>query len=367
MEVGFLHVPRSILAVALVLLVFAAQGCGEQRDLGLSAPPPVQLDPVVCARFASPNGSSDGVGTRSRPYASVQILLDSLRPGETGCLEAGTYREDVNVMRGGAAGRPVTLASVPGARARLLGVLWIARGADYVTIRGIDLNGASRPGTPSPQVNAAYTTFYDVDVTNDHTGICFILGGSAATYGVASHTTIAHSRIHDCGILPPGHFDHGVYVAHARDATIVDNAIYDNADWGVHLYPDAQRTTVMFNVLDGNGDGVMLAGTDDLASSDNRIAHNVVSNTRDGSESGEPSNNYGFLITSFWGDRVGVDNLVASNCFWQGASGDVNTAAGGFFVADNVIADPGFVAREAKNFRLRDDSPCAGDGPRSSP
>jgi len=213
-------------------------------------------------------------------------------------------------------------------------------------------------------VNAAHTTFYDVDVTNDHTGICFVLGGSAADYGVADHTTIARSRIHDCGVLPRSHFDHGIYVAHSRAATIVDNAIYDNADWGLHLYPDAQGTTVMFNVLDGNGDGVILAGTDDMASSDNRIAHNVVSNTLDASERDEPYNNYGFLVTSFWGGRVGADNLVASNCFWDGAAGMVNSAAGGFVATDNLVADPDFVSRAAKNFRLRQNSPCAGDGPR---
>jgi hypothetical protein len=325
----------------------------------------VLLDPVVCTRFASTTGSPGGAGTRSSPYGSVNALLVNLAPGETGCLEAGTYREDVSITSGGESGEPVTLASVPGERARLLGTVWVAQGADHVTIRDLDLNGASRPGIPSPQVNAAHTTFYDVDVTNDHTGICFVLGGSATSYGVASYTTIAHSRIHDCGVLPPSHFDHGIYIAHSRDATIVDNAIYDNADWGLHLFPDAQRTTVMFNVLDGNGDGVILAGTGDEASSGNRIAHNVVSNTRDGSERSRPGNNHGFLVTSFWGDRIGSDNLVASNCFWKGAAGLVNTSDGGFLAAHNVIADPGFVARGAMDFRLRADSPCAGDGPRT--
>ena len=52
---------------------------------------------------------------------------------------------------------------------------------------------------------------------------------------------IEHNRIHDCGELPATNFDHGVYVAEARDTVIRDNWIYSNADRGVQLYPDAGR------------------------------------------------------------------------------------------------------------------------------
>jgi hypothetical protein len=290
--------------------------------------------------------------------------MNGLRPGETGCLEAGTYRESVIVVRGGIPGRPITLASAPGGRARLLGAFWVDRGANYVVVRNLDLDGSAVPGVPSPEVNAGHTTFYEVDVTNHHTGICFVLGGAAETYGMATNTTIARSRIHDCGELPQTHFDHGIYVAHSRNATIVDDVIYDNADWGVHLYPDAEGTRVEYNVIDGNGGGVIFAGTGDSASSRNYFEHNIVSNATDGTERFRAGNNYGFLVTSFWGGRVGVDNVVEDNCLWHGAAGIVNDAAGGFTAGNNRVADPLYVSRAAKDFRLRPGSPCAGDGPR---
>jgi hypothetical protein len=122
---------------------------------------------------------------------------------------------------------------------------------------------------------------------------------------------------------------------------------------------------VQYNVVDGNGDGVMIAGTDQFASSGNTVAHNVFSNTQDRSAAGDPANNYGYQVTSFWGQKVGSGNLVADNCFWRGVSGDVNVANGGFTEDDNTVADPRYVSRAAKDFRLAPGSPCAGDGPRA--
>ena len=58
---------------------------------------------------------------------TAQQLLDSLRPGETGCLRGGTYRSSrgyvLNARRGGAPGAPITLRSFPGERARLVGII----------------------------------------------------------------------------------------------------------------------------------------------------------------------------------------------------------------------------------------------------
>ena len=58
-----------------------------------------------------------------------------------------------------------------------------------------------------------------------------------------------------------GH-DHGIYVEGANGVRITNNLIYDNADYGIHLYPDAEGTYVARNVIDGNGGGVIFAGED---------------------------------------------------------------------------------------------------------
>jgi parallel beta-helix repeat protein len=225
-----------------------------------------------------------------------------------------------------------------------------------VTISNLSLNGndGDAPNQASPQVNGNYVTFDNVEITNDNTGICVMIGGAAQTYGIPWHTSIVHSRIHDCGRLPPTRYEHGIYLAYSRGARILGNYIYDNADWGIHLYPNAIGSRISNNIIDGNGSGLIIAGAGDTASSQNYIGHNVFSNSR-----------YGYNLTSFWGTVVGSDNAVKDNCVWNGAIGEVNGTNGGFTVSRIRRADPEYVSRETKDFRLRHGSPCAGYGPRT--
>jgi parallel beta-helix repeat protein len=358
-------VSRARAAHTVAFFIVLAPACSSTRATVLrSGAEPLMRSAVACTRYASPSGRKPD---RSVRYRSVQALVDSLRPGQTGCLKPGLYRENVVFRRGGSGdARRITLSGAPGGRAVLLGTVEVVRGANFVTISDLHLNGRVVPGIPSPQVNGNHVTLRNLDVTNEHTGICIVVGGAAGTFGTAWHTKIERSRIHDCGRLPPRHFDHGIYLAHSRYATITDTYIYDNADWGIHLFPDAQNSTIQHNVVDGNGSGLIVAGTGDLASSGNHIAYNVVSNSTDRSALGRRGNNYGYNLTSFWGPVVGARNVVTHNCVWGGASGNVNAVNGGFSASDNVEADPMYVSRVAKDFRLRPGSPCAGDGPRST-
>src|ERR687898_401251 len=83
-----------------------------------------------CSRYAAPSGSDRGPGTRKRPFASPQRLVESLRPGQTGCLRGGVYDEtdDGYILRFERAGRPsapITVRSHPGERARLVGIVTV--------------------------------------------------------------------------------------------------------------------------------------------------------------------------------------------------------------------------------------------------
>src|SRR4029077_15400546 len=107
----------------------------------------------------------------------------------------GVYTGDVTITRPG-----IELYGVSGGSATIAGRLWIAQGADYVTVQNLYLDGANADDLPSPTVNADHALFSNDDVTNDHTAICFNLGNS--DYGDATGTVIEYSRIHDCGVLP---------------------------------------------------------------------------------------------------------------------------------------------------------------------
>jgi Right handed beta helix region len=314
---------------------------------------------TTCDKVASPSGSDAAAGTVAAPFQTAAKLAASLSAGETGCLRGGTYREDVSLRSGGTADARITLTSYPGERATLVGRFWVTRTASNVTISDLDLNGTNASGTnsdnlPSPTINGNNVTFTGDDVTNDHHAICFVVGSEG--WGVANGTVLDGNRIHDCGTLPANNHEHGVYVEAANDTQIVNNLIFDNADRGVMFYPNAQRSHVAGNVIDGNGEGVLFSGDGGEASNDNVVEDNIITNSkiRDNVESWYPD-----------GNPVGTGNVVRNNCISGGVrdSGDGAVAGEwGFKVGGgNVLGkNPKFVDRGAKDFRLQSGSPCAG-------
>jgi nitrous oxidase accessory protein NosD len=314
-------------ATAFAILTVALCACGADATDAQTR--------RVCDRLASP-------GQRA-----VQRLVDSLRPGQVGCLRQGTYRGSVMIRRSGKPGRPITLQPRPGARARLVGPLTVTRRSAHVVVRRLYLDGGERPGVPSPIVNGRRILFLENDVTNGHTAICFALGNPR--FGVARDVTIQRNRIHECGRLPATNLEQGIYVAVARGTRIVGNWIYENADQGVQLYPDARGTYVAGNVIDGNGEGIIFGGLPRVAARDNLVQGNVISNSR-------IRNN----VEWHFEGTVGTGNVVRRNCIGGGAgdggNGGIMEPAIGFKLVDNVRAQPEF--RSPGDYRLKPGSAC---------
>jgi hypothetical protein len=321
--------------VAAVAAISAMDGSGEPaRESALST--------RACDKAASTRGSDRNAGTGSEPYATVAKLANSLRPGEAGCLRAGTYRGRVVIRRGGRRGAPTTIRSAPGERATVRGRIHVANSANHVVVWRLYLDGRNRANLPSPTVNGNHAVFRDNDVTNGNTTICFLLGSKR--YGPARRTVIERNRIHECGELPPTNHHHGIYVEASDGARITDNWIYDNADRGVQLFPNARRTYVARNVIDGNGEGVVFSRN----SAGNTVEQNVISN---------PVVRYN--IEDF--ELTGTGNVARRNCLWSarhpdraGVQPDIEVP-----VQDSVVSEPAYRARDDKDFRLAADSPCA--------
>jgi parallel beta-helix repeat protein len=289
----------------------------------------------VCDRVASP-----GPG-------ATQELVNSLSPGQTGCLHAGLYEGNVKVSQPG-----ITLTRYAGEKATVKGRFWVAEGADNVTVEGLYLDGTNPNILPSPTINADGATFRRNDVTNYNHSICFSLGHP--DWGRANNTTIEFNRIHNCGRLPATNHDHGIYVTTATNTLIRGNWIYDNADRGIQLYPDAQNTTITGNVIDGNGQGIIFSGEFGVASNGNLVANNVIANSklRNNVESWYPP-----------GNPIGRDNVVRDNCVKGGAYDEGNGGIGdqwGFKVEETVLTKPTYVNRSAKDFRVASGTPCRG-------
>jgi parallel beta-helix repeat protein len=166
---------------------------------------------------------------------------------------------------------------------------------------------------------------------------------------IPNGVVIENNRIHGCGLMPPQNHDHGIYIASSRNLVIRNNLIYDNADRGIQLYPNAQRTRVVGNVIDGNGEGVIFGNR----TNNTLVKNNIISNSvvRHNVESSGSSASH---------------NVVRDNCLWS-ARGDyyggeppksgVLQGTPGFILGPNVIADPDFGNRIG--FHPNPASPCA--------
>jgi hypothetical protein len=261
---------------------------------------------------------------------------------------SGTYDEAVTFRDPG-----TTLTSYPGEMATIVGRMYVAEGANATTVARLDLDGENPGQELSPVIDANHVTFSYDDVTNDHTGTCFGIG--SAVWGWATGTLITHDRVHDCGQLPPTNLQHGFYIGAATDTRIEWNLIYGNADRGIQLYPDAQHTTIDHNVIDDNGEGILIGGGKGAASSYTNVYENIISDATERHD-----------VESYWppGNPVGVGNVVHDNCVWGGAQGTISIAAGGFTSQDNLEANPMFSDAESHDYEMSESSRClrlAGD------
>jgi hypothetical protein len=316
---------------------------------GAPPPPPPLPPPGACARFASVSGSDGNVGSLVSPFRSPQRLADSLAAGETGCLRGGVYDNGATYVvrfgRGGSAGAPITIRSYPGERARLVGIVYVPRGSNHVTLAAVDVEGRGSQNTV--QVNAEDFTLEDSDLTNAWRGnSCLMLGDPG--YGRAVRTIVRRNRFHECGNLSHGNKDHAIYAGYVSDAQIVDNLFWNSAAYAIQLYPDAQRTRFAHNVIDGDSPsvrgGLIFGGEGSYASSNNTVEQNIIT--------------YATVnIEYWWGGTIGSGNIARNNCLWAGRSGNISSQVG-FTASNNLTADPLFTNKATRDYRLKAGSPC---------
>ena len=305
-----------------------------------------------CRRYAATWGSKHGNGSRAHPVRGPHRLVKMLKAGQTGCLRGGIYHQRQTTIRR----RNVTLQSAPGERATLRGRIVLQGRGDRVI--GMRLDGSYGPrcdssacGTlPSPTINAPDGVIALDDISSHDAGICV---HPRAWHGLRpDRFKILFNRIHDCGRRPHTDHDHGIYVADGNGGQIIDNVVYDNADRGIQLYPDAHGTLVLHNTVDGNGSGVVYSER----SSGNRVRDNIFTNS---------VVRWNAETFNLWGRG----NLFAGNCVRAGNRNSRYNENGGVALP-RMVAQHGnrrahrdvYFSRRAGDFRIRRNSSCAGKG-----
>jgi parallel beta-helix repeat protein len=302
-----------------------------------------------CDRFAAPWGSDRGSGTRSHPYRTPGKLARSLGPGQTGCLRGGTYRFSQLVLT-----RPrITLRPYTSKRVKLRGAIKVKPSARGSAILGMTLSGRGGESSIGPKIYADRVVLRGNVITNGHTSTCVHVSrfySDPAPRGVV----IKRNLIHDCGELPSNNKNHGIYIAEAHGTIVRDNWIYDNADRGIQLYPDADGSKVVGNVIAGNGDGMVINGSGSAVTDQNTITGNVIAGSY-----------RGYNVYSGDSGPVGRGNMLRDNCVWAGNAespydemGGVMTPARNYTARANLIAPPRFVNSANDNYRLHAGSEC---------
>ncbi len=291
------------------------------------------------AEDSSDAEDEDVCDTTASEGDKVQKLVDSLKAGQTGCLEEGTYtEEEVEFEDGGARNKRMVLRSVPGEEATLEGSIYVPEGSDYVSIADMRIDASENdPDGPSSsqaiRIMAEHTNIRGNDITNhrpdvdpEDAGSCILLGEEGRH---AEDTNVKGNRIHQCGNTDSEDSNgHGLYVSHASDTRIVDNLVYDNAASGIQLYPDSRDSRVEGNVLDANEQNLLVND----GSPDNTASGNVFSN---------PTDSHNVKV----GDGEG--NKVTGNCLWSEGGESGFEPAENVSASENVTAGPQYEDRES--------------------
>jgi Right handed beta helix region len=334
-------------ALAFVLLAGLSLP-GASSAAGKAASP--NRPKAVCSRVASPVGSDRANGSRRSPYRSLRRLMESLRPGMVGCLRRGNYGSQStfnDFERSGTSSARITLRNYPGERATVRG--YTAIDGSYVTFAHLKIDNTNTVRF-GHSCGGRYEslTLAGSNIVLDHNVITASdLSHSAnGMYVTGDNETIRFNKIHHVGACQ--RFDHGIYVATSHNFNIEFNWIYDcRAGWGIQLFPNATNGRIRHNTIDGCGAGITISGSGDKTSRDNKIDHNLITNSV-----GFPTNK-GTAIAGCCSDSP-YGNLVTGNIFWRNAGGSFDNSVGRSYVArDNVSANPRYVNRVAKDFRVR--------------
>ena len=235
-----------------------------------------------------------------------------------------------------------TIRSFGRSRATIDGPLWVEPAARGARIAGLRLTSHDPQFAIPLKIQADGVGLLGNDITAARSISCVLVGSSRTVSGLL----IENNRIRRCGRR--GKHDHLIYVVNSRDAVIRRNLLVDNrGGWAVHLYPNADSTLVVGNVIDSNQGGVIFAGPGGGDTSDgNVVRHNVITNST-------PRWN----IESSWsGGPSGQGNSASRNCLFStgpGAPSGIGPDEG-FEASGNAVAKtPVYVDRRAGDYRLR--------------
>ena len=309
--------------------------------------------------YVHPAGDDAHSGQASAPLRTIGRAAERIQPGATVHVAPGVYFENVATRRHGAAHAPIRYVSDVKWGAKIVGAgteaTWTNHG-NHAQIVGFDISGSGRIGI----LNWASWTLVAGNHVHDMavSGGCTSNGGAGinnANYG-ASDDDVIGNVVHDIGVPGACNGVHGIYTSNAR-GRIVDNLVYRNASYGIHLWHAADavlvaNNTVFHNGAKGMGGGILVGSGDTprkLVINNTSVVNNIV----------YQNPGWGIVEYCYPGHScIGPANTVANNLVYGNGTG-IGLRVGkatGTIVADPQFAD--FQADGSGDYRLRESSPA---------
>ena len=321
-----------------------------------------------CAKHAATAGSDANAGTAASPYRSLQRLVASLQPGETGCLVGDVYdaTEGNGIFRAsqGTTAQPVTLTGP----AKVRGQLQADTAVHDVVIRGLTFLGTLPEQKKATHINLLgdRITLRDNDITNPY-GICVNAGRIDAFQRTdpgepSDDILIEGNRVHGCGMSPTLVWSdadsgaHGIYLVNTRRAQVVENLVYDNRYRGFQQWPTGSGTLVARNLFLRNATQVNVGSALTEGYPWWSTGTTVRDNVMVAKTSYRPEKNQASVAFNYPQGSPDYGNTVTGNCI----STEAQAIAGFAYVASGNTAA---TARLTDDLHLTADSPCQGKGP----
>lgn len=236
-----------------LLIVLWILGCGTPAAGGPVASRPVSATTIAENNQVSPAGATiyhvtttgddSNDGSAANPWRTIQHAVNTISPGDTIWVHAGTYA-GARIEQSGTAEAPMTLMAAPGETAVLDGP-----GPDNVHDSTLELESWDGDGTIS------YWIIDGLEVTGaDGWGID--MRGNETNH--SHHLTIRNNRVYNNGWPTTST---GIFTAFVDDVLIENNESFNNGEHGIYLSNSGDRPVVRGNRLYENANcGIHMNG-----------------------------------------------------------------------------------------------------------
>ena len=240
----------------------------------------------------APKGDDAGPGSPARPWLTLQHAVDSIAPGDTITVKAGSYA-GCRIGRSGEAGAPCVLQAAPGATVQLN-----APGAKngHQSIVEVESYGAT----------VSYWTIDGFEVAN------------SPRYGIdlrgTDHVTVQNCRVHDSAVT-------GIVTSHSPYVILQDNETFGNHEHGIYHANSADYPVIRRNRSHHNdGCGIHMNG--DLSmGGDGQISYAVVEQNEiweNGAKRGGSAINCDGVSDSIFANNLCYDNHASGISLYAG-------------------------------------------------